>query len=297
MIQGGPSTERSISLKTGAAVHRALKFWGLHSLPIEARGDLVGRLRTARIDLAYLALHGSPGEDGTVQGLLEILKIPYTGSGVFASALAMNKPAAKAVFQCRHIPTPPWHELTQFDIRQAKSLARGLRFPVVVKPAEQGSAFGVTVVRKEEQLGKALSTAFSFGPQILLEKYVSGVEVTVGILGSDALPVVEIVPSHSFYDYYSKYSPHGSRHLVPARLPQGVRVRAQEMSLEAFKVLHCRAYGRVDVMITREGRPFVLEVNTIPGMTSMSLLPDAARAAGISFEELVLRIIEYSLQN
>jgi D-alanine-D-alanine ligase len=295
VIQGGSSRERPISLKTGAAVCKALQFWELRAIPIDARGDFVSRLLVSRIDLAYLALHGSPGEDGTVQGLLELAGIPYTGSGVLASALAMNKPAAKVFFQHHKIPTPPWRVLFMPQMQQAVRSGSDLGWPVVVKPAEQGSAFGITVVKAKDQFPAALSKAFSFGPQVLVEKYIPGIEVTVGILGSEVLPVVEIVPAHRFYDFYSKYSPGGSRHVVPARLPAAVQRRVQELAWKAFFVLGCRAYGRVDVMVTRTGRPFVLEVNTIPGMTSFSLLPDAARAAGIPFEELVLRIIEPSL--
>jgi D-alanine-D-alanine ligase len=309
VIQGGSSMERSISLKTGAAVRQALASWGLRALPVEARGDIAGRLRCSRIDFAYLAVHGSPGEDGTLQGLLEMMGISYTGSGVLASALAMNKPLAKAVFRQAGVPTPPWREIAchpersegsrrkQHDeiLRSVHSLRMTL--PVVVKPAQQGSALGVTVVQKRNRLSRALSHALSFGSRALIEKYIPGTEVTVGVLGSDPLPVVEIIPAHRFYDFYSKYNPGGSRHLVPARLSYSTLSRVRAAALRAFSALHCRAYGRVDLIVSREGTPYVLEVNTIPGMTSVSLLPDAARAAGISFEELVLRIIEHSLSD
>ena len=295
VVQGGPSKERAISLKTGAAVRRALESWGLTAIAIEAKGDLASRLLRNRIDFAYLAVHGSPGEDGTLQGLLEMMGIPYTGSGVLASAVAMNKPIAKAVFRQAGVTTPPWRELGRGD--SAAAALESLGLPVVVKPAQQGSAIGVTVVRRKAQFGRAVAKAFSFGPWVLVEKYIPGTEVTVGILGSSPLPVVEIIPAHRFYDFYSKYRPGGSRHLVPARLPASTISRVQSEAVKAFRALHCRAYGRVDLMVPRGGTPTVLEVNTIPGMTSVSLLPDAARAAGITFNELVLRIIEHSLRD
>lgn len=251
VIQGGSSAERSISLKTGSAIINALRSWDLRVVPVEARGDIAGRLKRSPIDLAYLAVHGSPGEDGTLQGLLEMMGIPYTGSGVGASAIAMDKPLAKAVFRQAGVRTPLWRELVRSQAREATAAAKVLGLPLVVKPAGQGSAIGVTVVQNRSGLARAVSHAFSFGPRILMEQYISGMEVTVGILGPDPLPVIEIIPSHRFYDFYSKYRPGGSRHLVPARLPPSRLVRIQEEAFKAFNALHCRAYGRVDLMVPR----------------------------------------------
>jgi len=260
VILGGTSTEREISLQTGRAVKEALEYWSLKPRAIDAKGNWIQKLKQYNINFAYLALHGSPGEDGTIQGMFDVMGIPYTGSKLRASALAMDKPVAKTLFKHHGIPTAPWQEFSKASWRQG---ALDLTLPVVVKPAEQGSALGVTIVKKSQELSRALSHAFSFDPRVLIEKFVPGTEITVGILGAEPLPVVEIVPSHSFYDFYSKYRPGGSRHVVPARLPQHVLSQAQKTAVEAFHVLGCRAYGRVDLIVAPSGWPIVLEVNTI----------------------------------
>jgi len=287
---GGMSAEREISLKTGRAVFQSLRRQGFRAVPIDASHALPDQLKKNKISFAYIALHGPGGEDGSVQGLLEWMDIPYTGSGILASALAMDKMASKRLFQSARLPTARWFELTQGTSQSSR-----LGFPVVVKPACQGSALGVSIVKSAREWPAAVRKAFRYGQRVLAEKFLSGPEITVGILGAQALPVIEIVPStRAFYDFHAKYAPGGSRHILPARLPGAVLRRAQRLALEACGLLQIRAVARVDFIVDRRQGPTLLEVNTIPGMTETSLLPDAARAAGMNFDELVLKIMEYS---
>lgn len=290
VIYGGRSAERKISLASGTAVLKALKNAGLKAVGIDAGPDLPFALKKNRIDFAYLALHGPGGEDGTVQGLLEVMGIPYSGCGVLASALAMDKVATKQVLHAAQLPTPAWMVLE--DPADAKAVKR---FPAVVKPATQGSAIGVSVVRAKGQLSAALKQAFTLDRRVLVEQYVAGTEITVGVLGGTALPVVEIVPVNAFYDFESKYQPGKSEHIIPPRLSKAVITRIQALAVKTFRALQCRAVTRIDMIVDARGNPWILEANTIPGMTETSLLPDEARAAGISFQELILKIIEYSL--
>ena len=292
VLFGGQSAERDISLLTGQAVINALKALGLITIPIDAGPDLPLKLKKHAIDFVFIALHGPGGEDGTVQGLLEVMEIPYTGCGVLASALAMDKIAAKIVFDSLKIPTPSWQV-----VENMKVLPQAKHYPVVIKPATQGSALGVSIVNNKKELAKALKMAFSLDSRVLMEQYIKGTEITVGILGETALPVIEIVPKGRFYDFKSKYKPGQAKHLIPPRLQSGVIKEAQSIALKAFKALGCRAVSRIDLIVDKEQQPWVLEINTIPGMTETSLLPDAARAAGLSFNNLVLKIVEYSLGN
>lgn len=295
MLMGGWSKERAISLRTGQAVLAALRRQGFDAVALPVNHHLPETLRKKKIGFAYNALHGSGGEDGTVQGLLEILRIPYTGSGVLASGVAMNKICAKRLFQWAGLPTPSWIALDHREYSLAASKVRRLGFPVVVKPASQGSAIGVSIVGSPQDLRRALTQAFHLDRQVLIERYIRGTEITVGILGGKPLPVQEIVPASEFYDYQAKYAPGGSQHLIPARLPRSVQRRAQVLAVEAFQLLGARAVARVDFIVNRLGEPLLLELNTIPGMTETSLLPEAAQAVGISFDELVVRIAELSL--
>jgi D-alanine-D-alanine ligase len=298
VLKGGWSRERSVSLRTGAAVEAALRKLGVSVLSVDVDRNVLLRLSRLRPDLAFIALHGAFGEDGRVQSGLEILGIPYTGSGPTASALAMDKAASKRLFEHAGVPTPAWALVDKADrsagLDRAARLLRG--GAVFVKPYDQGSAIGASRADTRAALSRAVDACLKISSCALVERFISGRELTVGILGPTALPVVEIVPEHAFYDYHSKYAKGGSRHLVPAPLPAAAARRAQKLALAAYRSLGCSAYARVDVLLDKRGNPWVLEVNTIPGMTATSLLPDAARAAGFSFEELVLEIIRHSLR-
>ncbi len=293
VLMGGWSAEREISLMTGKAVLQALKEEEYKVIGIDLAKNIVEKLKKHRIDFVFLALHGPIGEDGRIQGLLEILGIPYTGSGPLASALAMNKIYAKQIFSQAGIPTPPWIVVDRLQVTGYR--LQGLKLPVVVKPVAQGSAIGVSIVKKKEGLSSAIKKAKKLDKEVLIEEYIPGKEITVGILGEKTLPIIEIIPKTNFYDYQAKYAPGGSEHLIPARLEKRVAERTARIALEAHQALGCRAYSRVDLRVDGKGQSWVLEINTIPGMTKMSLLPDAARAMGISFNQLVLKIIEYSL--
>jgi D-alanine-D-alanine ligase len=247
-------------------------------------------LKKSRINFAFLSLHGSFGEDGTVQGLLEVMNIPYSGCGVLASALAMDKIYSKRIFDSFKLSTPSWKA-----VRKGEKLPALPSFPVVVKPATQGSAIGVSIVKKRADLIPALTAAFKHDPNVLVEQFIPGTELTVGIVGNEVLPVIEIVPEHDFYDFESKYKPGMSRHIIPPRLPKNVIRAVEKLAFAAFNALGCRAVSRIDIIVDKKGKPWLLEANTIPGMTETSLLPDAARAAGYSFSDLVLKIVEYSL--
>jgi D-alanine-D-alanine ligase len=291
LLFGGWSAERPISLKSAAAVDGALRRLRLPHAKIDVTPRVAEQVRRAGVDLAFLVLHGPFGEDGALQGLLDGAGVAYTGSGVRASSAAMHKPTAKGIFQAHGIPTPPWRVLHRRD----SPLARKQDEVLIVKPAAQGSAIGVSVVRRPSEWKPALRNAFRHSGEVLVERYVPGTEVTVAVLGDRALPVVEIIPKHGFYDFFSKYAKGGSAHIVPARLPDAVLARCRSLSLRAFRALGCRHLARVDLMVPKNGRPTVLEVNTLPGMTATSLFPDAARAAGMDFDALVLEILKLAL--
>ncbi|OVE78432.1 hypothetical protein BVX98_00280 [bacterium F11] len=303
VLKGGWSRERAISLKTGQAVEQAFRRLGVRFASIDVQGNIEEVLKKKNPHFAFLCLHGTFGEDGQVQNLLDRLKILYNGSGALASSLAMNKASSKALLQEIGVPTPPWVLVSKNwfleNSMQASKEARRLlaKGPVFIKPVDQGSAIGVTQVTRPHQLSQALTTCFSVSDQALVEGFIKGRELTVGILGSNPLPVVEIVPEHSFYDYHSKYAKGGSRHLVPAHLSVRSARLAQKLALKTFRGLGCSAYGRVDIMMRPNGQMMVLEMNTLPGLTKVSLLPDAARASGIPFDELVLRIVAHSVDS
>ncbi|HXF81238.1 MAG TPA: D-alanine--D-alanine ligase [bacterium] len=258
-----------------------------------------------QVDVAFIAMHGPYGEDGTMQGLLELLRIPYTGSGVLASALAMDKLRSRQIFEWHRLPVPGYLSLSR-DVWRDRAhvhhqVATLIGYPCVVKPNAVGSSIGVSLVRDAQRLEAAVQAAFAYGPLVLVEEYISGVEVTCGILDDPAsgepaaLPLIEVVPHADFYDYDAKYAAGGSDHIIPARVSDDVAQRAQALALRAYQALGCEGMGRVD-MIARDHDIVVLEVNTIPGMTATSLLPDAAKAAGISFPELLDRIIRSALR-
>ena len=293
VLYGGWSGERPISLKSGAAVRRALKRLGVPHAGIDVSPRVADELRKKKIDLAFLAVHGPFGEDGTLQGLLDIMGIAYTGCGVRASAVCMHKPTAKKLFRAAGLATPEGFVVT--DPAALFPHDRPTPLPWVVKPASQGSALGVTFVRAPSDWAGAMAAAFKADREALVEEAVSGTEITVGLLGDRALPVVEIVPEHAFYDFHSKYAKGGSRHIVPARLPDSVQREASRIALAAFRAVGGRHFARADLMVDSAGKPWLLELNTLPGMTDVSLLPDAARAAGISFDELVINMLSMAV--
>lgn len=287
VILGGKSNEREVSLRTGRAVAEGLRRRGHEVEEVDAGGDWIPRVQALRPDAAFVALHGRWGEDGTVQGVLEILGIPYTGSGVLASAVAMDKVASKRMFEACGVPTPGWQVLGPGEAASALRI----RPPLVAKPPRGGSTLGVGVARTPDEIPAALDAARSCEPEVLVEEFVEGRELTVGFLDRDALPVVEIVPESGFYDYESKYTPGRTRYLCPAPLEPGLEPRVVEVARMAYDALGCSGAARVDLRLDPAGRPWVLEVNTIPGMTPTSLLPKAAAAAGVGFDELVDRML------
>jgi D-alanine-D-alanine ligase len=286
VLMGGTSSEREISLKTGRSIYKALREEGYKAVAIDVGKNIVADLKKHKINLAFNALHGPLGEDGSIQGLLEVLGIPYTSSGVLASALAMDKVKTKEIFKAYKIPTPPWQVVKKGQKTNIH------KFPVVVKPVRQGSAFGVSIVEKPSQLHRALLQSFRYDDLAVIERYISGIELTVGVLNNLPLPVIRIVPQNRFYDFESKYAPGGSQHIIPAGIPAGLEKKARLLGLAAHQTLGCRGATRVDMILDRQDRLYVLEVNTIPGMTETSLLPDAAKAVGYSFNALVLAILQ-----
>jgi len=291
VMMGGLSREREISLKTGKAVLKALAEKGYNVCPIDVDEGVAEILLKEKIEFAFLALHGRLGEDGTIQGMLELMRIPYTGSGVLASALAIHKIMAKKFFICEGIPTPRFAAFQREEVKKDPSKTIPFPLPLVVKPAREGSTIGVSIVKEEKEWAPALEEAGRFDDEILVEEFVSGKEITVGILGDIPLPVIEIAPKSGFYDYHSKYTKGETQYVIPARVPREKYLYAQEISLKAFRVLGCSGCARVDLMTDEGGDPYVIEVNTMPGMTETSLLPQAASYAGISFGELVERIL------
>lgn len=289
---GGMSAEREVSLKSGRAIAASLDRLGYTTVPIDADSEVAQALRAERIEVAFNALHGRYGEDGAIQGMLEVMRIPYTGSGVLASALGMDKIASHDLFQSHGIPVPPYQVLTEGEPLPFRPDRLPFDFPVVVKPAMEGSSVGVTIVSAAGEIDAALKEAFRYGPRILIEKYISGMEVQVGILGSKALGAIEIRPKAKFYDYTAKYVPGMSEHIFPAPLPADVYQKVLDWGLKAHQVLGCTGYSRVDLRVDPQRRPYVLEVNTLPGMTETSLLPEIARGVGIDFDALVERILE-----
>ncbi len=289
VLMGGLSAEREVSLKTGQAVLKALLENGCNAVGVDVGHDLPGQLRAVGAEVAFICLHGRYGEDGTVQGMLEMMQIPYTGSGVMASSMAMDKVVTKQILLYHEISTPGFVVYRAGDDHTAL-LARCRHFPVVVKPAREGSTIGISIVKDMGQLEAGLDEALRHDDLILIEDFIQGDEVTVSILNDQPLPIIKIVPKSGFYDYASKYTPGQTEYLLPAPLEAVLYNRLQEVSVAACRALSCRGAARVDFMV-REREFFCLEVNTIPGMTATSLLPKAAAAAGVSFNELVMRIL------
>jgi len=299
VLKGGRSLERQVSLKSGARVEDALQRLGHDVIGIDAGHDLVTRLREAAADVAFVALHGRDGEDGTVQELLEVLGLPYTGSGVSACMRCADKVLAKHAMLDARIPTPDFFSFNETAFKElgaAEALGAiedRLEFPIVVKPSNQGSALGIKFARSASDVPAALVAAFSYGDKVLLERHVEGRDLAVSILGDAALPVVEAVPiGEDFYDFEARYEIGRTTFVCPAELGEEVTSRVQSTALDVFRLLGCRGFARVDLMLDDAGEAHVLEANAIPGLTETSLLPQAADAAGIAFDELVGRMLE-----
>lgn len=292
ILMGGLSSERTVSLETGEAIFHALQERGYDAQRIFVDRDVDMALRQADIDIAYIALHGRYGEDGCIQGLLECLGIPYTGSKVLASALAMNKVKAKEIFRLNNLPTPAYYTLRQCSDVEILESHRDFGYPAVVKPLGEGSSVGVEIVHNDEELLASCERAFCFDQTLLVERFIQGQEVSVAILGERAIGAVEIVPACGFYDYSAKYGPAQNEYHIPARLsPERYRgVIAQ--GERAHRSLGCAGATRVDMIVSPHGNEYILEVNTLPGMTRTSLLPKIADAAQLSFEDLVEMILE-----
>ncbi|MBX5483607.1 MAG: D-alanine--D-alanine ligase [Myxococcaceae bacterium] len=289
---GGLSVEREVSLRTGAAVMKALGGAGYDVVAIDAQKDLPERLRAERVEVAFIALHGRYGEDGCVQGLLESMFIPYTGSGVLASAAGMEKVFSKQVFIAHGIPTPPHRAFVDPQSALAETDTLPFPFPVVVKPSREGSSVGVHICRTRDAYRAAVEDAAKYAGRILVEQFIKGREVQGAVLDDEALGVIEVVPGREFYDYEAKYqSGSGTRYLFPAPLPKEHYDRVNEICLAAHRALGCAGATRSDVIITASGDVYILEVNTLPGMTETSLLPKIAAGRGIGFTELCERLL------
>lgn len=290
VLLGGTAAERPVSLKSGAAVLEALRGRGVDAHPYDpAEGGLQG-LEAARFDRVFIALHGRGGEDGQMQGALSLLGIPYTGSGVLASALAMDKWRSKLIWQAAGLPVPAYALLREDT--DCAAIEGQLGLPLFVKPANEGSSIGITKVKTPGHLEAAWREAARYDRLVLAERDLSGGEFTVGILGDAALPVIRIEPATEFYDYEAKYIRDDTRYLIPSGLPADREAEMKVLAQQAFTVLGCRGWGRVDMLLDAAQTPYVLEINTAPGMTDHSLVPMAARASGIAFADLCLRILE-----
>jgi D-alanine-D-alanine ligase len=301
LLAGGKSAEREVSLKSGEQVYQALDKSRYEVLRYDPATDLPSLAQNAsRIDVALIILHGRLGEDGTIQGLLDSLAIPYQGSGVLGSAVAMNKILSKQLYVQAGLPTPLYVVADRCKSPNPADVIDLLGLPVVVKPEHEGSSIGLTIVRDADALATAFESAWKFDRRCLVEKYVKGVEITAGVLGNDdltALPLIEIVPgeAYEFFNFEAKYTPGASKEICPARISDHLTLKAQNYAKRAHEALHCRGYSRTDMMLS-EDELYILETNTIPGMTATSLFPQAAAVAGIGFSELMDRLIELALE-
>lgn len=300
LLAGGTSGEREVSLDSGKGACEALRKAGFSVTMLDPanKADL-HTLIDGDFDVAFIALHGKNGEDGTIQGFLEVIGLPYVGSGVWSSSLAMDKAMSKMFYNYVGILTPPSVVLSENTAESLSFAIEKIGVPCVVKPSCEGSALGVYIAKEEKTLAEALNQAFEIGDEVLVEKYITGRELTVAVLGNknpEALPVIEIIPTNEFYDYESKYTPGGSQHICPAKIDEDITCKVQDMAIAAHQVLGCKGMSRSDFIVDDENKVWILETNTIPGMTETSLLPDAGRAADLDFSELCSRLVELALE-
>ena len=301
VIMGGPSTEAAISRQTGQAILKALQSKGYAAEGLELDPpNFAAQIKASGCKLVFNALHGKFGEDGVLQGTLDMLGIPYTGSGVLSAALTMDKAATKRVFVAEGISTPRSCTYYRYELSDKKKILQNIKnkfsLPVVVKAAAQGSSIGVVIVQEEQRLAEALQEAFQYNDEVLVEEFIEGRELTAAVWGSldkaEAFPVIEITTLSGRYDYESKYTKGASTHLVPAPLSSELTRKVQDLAVQTFKACSCKGIARVDMMLSEAGVPYVIEVNSVPGMTELSLVPDAGRAMGIEFPELCERLVE-----
>ncbi|MGE0762710.1 MAG: D-alanine--D-alanine ligase [Bdellovibrionales bacterium] len=301
LIMGGMGAERDVSLVTGKAFAKALDELKMSHEVIEAGPDLPARLLAMKPDVALLALHGKYGEDGTVQGLCEYLKIPYSGSGVMASALCMNKYYSKQILRFHDLPTPRFEMFfadSAADSRDGKSsvavekFSPNLGWPIVVKPSREGSTVGISIVKTSAELPAALKLALQYDQEVLIEEFIPGAEMTVAVFDGRALTPIEISPKQGFYDYKNKYTAGNTDYILPPRVDAAIIKKCQDLALRAHQALQCRVYSRVDFRLAKDGSPYILELNTLPGCTPTSLLPKAAAYDGISFTQLIRTLVE-----
>lgn len=297
VLLGGTSAEREVSLNSGAAVLAGLREAGVNAHPVDPKDTDVTQLKNMGFQKAFIALHGRGGEDGSLQGLLELISLPYTGSGVMASAISMDKLRSKLLWQGAGLPVAPWVAITadMFENGLTETLlsqVAELGLPLIVKPSREGSSVGMSKVTESDQLAVALAQAFQHDDEVLVEKWLSGPEFTVAVLGEEILPSVRIQPAGTFYDYEAKYLSDETKYFCPGCEESTEEAAMQSLVLKAWKVLGCRGWGRIDVMQDSDGQYYLLEANTSPGMTSHSLVPMAARQAGMSFSQLVVRILD-----
>lgn len=299
VVMGGPSTEAEVSRRSGTAILNALKSKGYNAEGLELDPvNFAAQIKEAKADFVFNALHGKFGEDGVLQGTLEMMGIPYTGSGVMAAALTINKAATKRMFAAAGISTPRFKTYYRYQHRTRdlfNEILNEFSLPMVVKASSQGSSIGVVIVEKREELEKALSDAFRYDNEILVEEFIRGRELTVAVWGNEeqqeVMPVIEITTTTGRYDYDTKYKVGASKHIIPAPLEEDVTKAVKEMALEAFNACGCKGIARIDFMLSWSGKPYAIEVNTVPGMTETSLVPDAGRAIGLEFPDLCEKLL------
>ncbi len=301
VLMGGCSSERAISLKSGQAVFKALRDLGCFVSPIELNStreeEIDFLLRQARVDVVFIALHGKFGEDGQIQSLLQKLGIPYTGSDAKASQVAMNKGLTQMLLKEQEILVPNFIVLNKEDLKSIDDLLSGFApFPLMIKPISEGSSIGISMAKTQKQLKEAMDQSFRYGPEIMIEQYIGGKEMTAGILGREVLPLVEIKSIRDFFDFTAKYQKGWTDYFVPAEISADLTKKIQTIALRVFEIIGCRDMARVDFIVDAQGNPFVLEINTIPGFTETSLLPKAAQVAGYSFSDLCLKIVQMAIQ-
>ncbi|QCZ33503.1 D-alanine--D-alanine ligase [Escherichia fergusonii] len=297
VLLGGTSAEREVSLNSGAAVLAGLREGGVDAYPVDPKDVDVAQLKSMGFQKVFIALHGRGGEDGTLQGMLELLGLPYTGSGVMASAISMDKLRSKLLWQGAGLPVAPWVAITRTEFEKGLSdevvkQISALGLPLIVKPSREGSSVGMSKVVAENSVENALKLAFQHDDEVLVEKWLSGPEFTVAILGEDILPSIRIQPAGTFYDYEAKYLSDETQYFCPSGLEAEQESILKSLVQKAWTTLGCKGWGRIDVMLDDDGQFYLLEANTSPGMTSHSLVPMAARQAGMSFSQLVVRILE-----
>ena len=301
LISGGISSEREVSLKSAEEVYKFLDKNKYNILRYDPKTDILKLVQDSKkIDAALIIMHGIYGEDGTIQGLLDLLGIPYQGTGVLGSAIAMDKQISKTIYKSAGLTVPEYKIINRNEAFNSEDCINQIGLPIVLKPLRGGSSIGMSIIKSDNELSSSLSNSFQYDKTVLLEQYISGIEITCGVLGNDepfALPLVEIIPEkeYTFFDYEAKYKPGATKEICPARIDEKLTLKAQEYALIAHKVLNLRGYSRTD-MIIKDNIIYVLESNTIPGMTSTSLLPQAAQVAGINFSKLLDLLIEWSLE-